>query len=246
MQDITKQGSYHLQFSVVLNGRAHKLCKTAFACVVDISVAGLARIIDKSKKGLDGKTNFTINDCSPIEIPSRDQELKKFAATLGLNLTDKQLQLAKIPTRSTKAKSLIDWIDRFVTVAACINPTNGMLQIELCGLEEMYLMYVNDMKHILKEDYLKISQFRKLFFSCFPYVQIRKRKSVTGKCEICSVLSFLRSKCKSHAEIEAVSKLHSLHKIGFMGERMEYYRRRVLGSIENCLSLITDGMAQVD
>jgi len=129
-----------------------------------------------------------------------------------------------------------------------VNPKDNKLQIELCGMDELYLMYVNDFTNVFKEKYLGKNHFRKIFKDVFsPVVQIRKRKSVTGKCQICALLSFIRSRAKSQVEIEAISKLHMIHKIGFMGERNSYYERRALAMRlpMEYLSLITDGMAQI-
>lgn len=109
-------------------------------------------------------------------------------------------------------------------------------------------MYVNDFGIIYKEPYLRINQFWKYFNDVFgPVVQVRKKKSVTGKCSICALLSLLRMRSKSHVEIEAVSKLFAIHKMGFMGERMSYYERRAqaMNLPLEYLSLITDGMAQL-
>ena len=78
-------------------------------------------------------------------------------------------------------------------------------------------------------------------------MQTRKRKSVTGKCEICAHLSFLRRKKFSKQNMDHVMKLHALHKLGFMGERIFYYHRRqaAIDYPEQCISMITDGMAQL-
>jgi len=187
-----------------------------------------------------------IRDDTPIEVDFSPQSLKDYAADFGLLLTDSQLASVKMPAKSTKAKALVQWLDKFITVASCINPKDGKLQIELCGLDELYLMYVNDFKEIYQEKYLGKSQFKKLFKDVFgPMVQVRKKKSVTGKCLICALLSWLRMRSKTPEEIESVSKLHAIHKIGFMGERREYYKRRAEGILPGFLSLITDGMAQL-
>ena len=160
-----------------------------------------------------------IRDDTPIEVDFSPQSLKDYAADFGLLLTDSQLASVKMPAKSTKAKALVQWLDKFITVASCINPKDGKLQIELCGLDELYLMYVNDFKEIHHEKYLGKSQFKKLFKEVFgPMVQVRKKKSVTGKCQICALLSWLRMRSKSPEEIESVSKLHAIHKIGFMGD----------------------------
>lgn len=237
-------GNWHMKFSVLIDGKPYNLCRQSFSALMDISERGLQRIISQVKAGAF-KNIKKIGDATAIEIDHNPKSLKEFAQSFGLELTDKQVSSIKIPPTSTKAKALVQWIDAFVTVAACVNPTDGKLQVELCGLDEMYLMYVNDFSQIRKEEYLKKTRFRNIFLDVFSFVQIRKKKSVTGKCQICAILSFLRTKAKSMAEIESVSKLHAIHKMGFMGERNSYYERRAKGSLPGYLSLITDGMAQM-
>ena len=181
------------------------------------------------------------------KVQDSPAELKKFLKNAyGIELTDLQTSRLAIPARSVKAKALYEWLDKFITVASCINPTNGKLQLEMCGIEELYLIYVSDCINMMKEPYVPIKYFSKFFNKTFSFVQIRKKKSVTGKCNICSILSYLRSKCTSTTEIAAISKLFATHKIAFMGERATYYERRSLGQNypKDHLSLITDGMAQ--
>lgn len=236
--------NWNFSFSVVVQGRVYNLCRRAYAAFVDISDNGLQRIINLVKGG--AITSMRVSDDTPIEVELSLESLKDYAAQFGIHLTDSQLSSINMPARSTKAKSLVNWMDKFISVASCINPKDGKLQIELCGLDELYLMYVNDFKVIRHESYLGRSQFRKIFKDVFGIVvQVRKKKSVTGKCQICALLSFLRMRSKTHEEIESVSRLHAIHKIGFMGERKEYYLRRAEGVLPGFLSLITDGMAQV-
>lgn len=247
---VRKIGSsnWQLRFSVVLDdGQNYTMCLKAFRHFMDISEAGIRRLIKVVKNGGSNPT-LDIDDMTPIETEFSIEELKRFAEVCNLKFSEKQIALVKVPPRSEKAKALVNWLDRFITVASCVNPTNGKLQIELCGLDDLYLMYVNDFTNIYKAKVLGKVQFRKYFKDIFgPVVQVRKRKSVTGKCNICALLSFIRMRSKSHTEIEAVSKLHAIHKMGFMGERMTYYERRAQAMLipKDYLSLITDGMTQL-
>lgn len=239
--------NWSFKFSVLVGSEVFELCRKAYAAFMDISDKGLQRLINGVKLGAcmaPGK----IDDVAHVEVECSPDELKKFAELFGVKLSDRQLGAVKIPPRSTKSKAAVQWLDSFITVAACVNPKDNKLQIELCGMDELYLMYVNDFTNVFKEKYLGKNHFRKIFKDVFsPVVQIRKRKSVTGKCQICALLSFIRSRAKSQVEIEAISKLHMIHKIGFMGERNSYYERRALAMRlpMEYLSLITDGMAQI-
>ena len=227
------------------------MCREAFRYFADISSAGLSRIIARAKAKLDIKTNaasvFQFSDSSSIDESISPGDLKKFLKEYyQIELPDSYVSLLGVSARSTKSKALYNWMDKFITTASCINPTDGKLQIELCGMSELYLIYVADMQ-IFKESYVGFNYFKFFFKKNFYFVQIRKKKSVTGKCQICATLSMLRLSCKSTLEIEQISRLFAIHKLGFMGERKAYYNRRglALDLPKEFLSLITDGMAQM-
>ena len=251
ISSISDKSQVTLEFRLVINSRSVKVCRNLFRKFADISESGLNRIIVRAKLENSISTNassaFGISDTSSIEKEVSPRDLKEFLAEFyKIEISDRDLALIGVSTRSTRSKALYHWFDKFITSASCVNPVDGKLQIEMCGFNELYLIYCADMK-LFKESYVGVNYFKHFFKTVFPYVQIRKKKSVTGKCQICAILSQLRLSCKSGLEIEAVSRLHALHKLGFMGERRAYYERRSLGFElpTKFMSLITDGMAQM-
>ena len=137
IQNISEKGHYKLIFQIILDKKAFSLCREAYTYFGGISIASFERILADVKYG--GTTKF--NDTTKVQVPKN--ELKKFLKlSYNIDLDEKQLSRINIPPRKTKTKVLYDWIDKFLTVASCTNPTDGKLQIELCGIEELYLIYV--------------------------------------------------------------------------------------------------------
>jgi len=167
--------NWRCRFSVVLDdGQQYTMCLKAFMRFMDISESGIRRLIRIVKNG-GSNPHREFDDMTPIETEFSIEELKKFAENCNLKFSNKQISLIKVPPRSEKAKALVDWLDRFITVASCVNPVDGKLQIELCGLDDLYLMYVNDFSSIYQTGYLGKVQFRKYFNDVFgPVVQVRK------------------------------------------------------------------------
>ncbi|MFY7730220.1 MAG: hypothetical protein ACOVRN_11940 [Flavobacterium sp.] len=81
---------------------------------------------------------------------------------------------------------------------------------------------------------------------CIEHVKIREHKAVCLKCDVCSDLSAARRKFKEHHQRVYIRDLHAGHRSAYMGERLEYYKRRVKAELNphEYLSIITDGMAQ--
>lgn len=124
-------------------------------------------------------------------------------------------------------------------------PNSQEVHLEPIFVHEVWDEYKRDQISVFNE-YVCVSTFGKLWESCFPHVKIREHKAVGMKCNICAVLSDLRSTFKDQANREYVKNLHLLHRSTYMGERLAYYNRRSLGEQmqEDHLSLISDGMAQ--
>ena len=97
-----------------------------------------------------------------------------------------------------------------------------------------------------KEETVGTETFGKLWKSCFSYVKIRAQKAVTGKCEGCAYLSHSRKTYHDAKSREYITMMHALHRTMYMGERMEYYKRRQEALLypEAVWSVIGDGMAQ--
>ena len=96
------------------------------------------------------------------------------------------------------------------------------------------------------EECLCRQNFGKLWRSCFSYVKIRAHKAVTGKCDACCYLSHSRRTYHDSEARTYITTMHALHRTMYMGERLEYYKRRQEALLypDKVWSLIGDGMAQ--
>ena len=125
------------------------------------------------------------------------------------------------------------------------NSKDTDIHLEPITTLEIWMDYKQDMDSI-SQPVLDVSTFRKLWKTCFKHVKIRECKQVGQTCATCSTLSNLRRTFKDRRMCEYVKMSHALHRSTFMGERMSYYRRRILAEQypSEYLSLISDGMAQ--
>jgi hypothetical protein len=93
---------------------------------------------------------------------------------------------------------------------------------------------------------LGYTSFLEIWSKCFPHVKIREYKAVSGKCDVCAALTYSRRQKLDHATRKYVLDLFTLHRSMYMGERLEYYKRRndALIMPSSYMSLIADGMQQ--
>ena len=179
VRSIDASGNIKLAFQVKVDqSTVVTVCRDTFARLCDVSTAGFNRLVLLSKVGATSAETF--NDSTNVQRNVTLSSLKVFAKQFGADLTDRQLGLIQIPSRSTEAKALVDWLHKFVTVAGCVNPVDGKIQIELCSRGELYNMYLNDF-NLSREAVLSQNRFNALFRTVFPFVQVRKKKSVTGE-----------------------------------------------------------------
>jgi len=124
-------------------------------------------------------------------------------------------------------------------------PSSKEIHLEPIYVHEVWEEYKRDQISVSNE-FCSVSTFGKLWESCFPHVKIREHKAVGMKCNVCAVLSDLRTTFKDQKNREYLKHLHFLHRSTYMGERLAYYNRRMLGEQmqEEYLSVISDGMAQ--
>jgi hypothetical protein len=119
------------------------------------------------------------------------------------------------------------------------------IHLEPITFEEIWKEYKRDLEMSLDvvADY---STFCKLWKVCFPHVKIREYKQVGQTCATCSTLCNLRRSFKDRNNCEYIKLSHALHRATFMGERMQYYRRRMQAEQfpSEFLSIILDGMQQ--
>ena len=120
--------------------------------------------------------------------------------------------------------------------------TDGEIHLEPIQICEVYEEYVSDMT-FLEEVPLSRSAFCNMWRGCFAHVKIRAYKAVSGKCTTCAKLSQLRRQAKSKDDREYVRDMHAFHRVMYMGERMEYYKKRQLACNEpsKYWSFISDG-----
>jgi hypothetical protein len=139
--------------------------------------------------------------------------------------------------------------------------TDNEIHLEPVLIKDIYEEYVEDMGDY-KLERVNIEAFRVVWTDCFPNVRIREFKAVTGKlecvylhtaiynltgkCEMCAILSHLRRSFRSSALRETVTRLHAYHRSAYMGERQDYADRQLqaCSSSADYLSSISDGMAQ--
>ena len=96
------------------------------------------------------------------------------------------------------------------------------------------------------KEYLCAEIFEKVWRSCFSYIKIRVHKAVTGKCDACCCVSHFRRTFHDSLSREYITSMHALYRTMYMGERLEYYKRRqeALLYSDRVWSLISNGMAQ--
>lgn len=138
------------------------------------------------------------------------------------------------------------WMDDLLNFSGDAMPnraTGGIaeLHLESQSLNKLYAQYLSEcVTHVSA----KVWKF--IWDNLFPHVKIREYKQVGGKCETCALLSDLRSQFKNAKLKQMATDLHTLHRNTYMGERWEYYDRRMeaLNNPDEVMSIIADGMAQ--
>jgi hypothetical protein len=69
--------------------------------------------------------------------------------------------------------------------------TQGEIHLEPILVKEVHKEYTQDLEMQGYKPY-QLRYFYKLWVDLFPHVKIRQYKGVTGKCDCCSTLSYLR------------------------------------------------------
>ena len=98
----------------------------------------------------------------------------------------------------------------------------------------VYQDYVRDLEeqNALGNDMLSIlcrTQFNKLWDALYPFVKVRKFKLVSGKCNMCAMLSEIRCNASASGKKDVKQKVNELillHRSFYMKERQLYYERR--------------------
>ncbi len=103
----------------------------------------------------------------------------------------------------------------------------GEIHLEPVYSSVVYNEYVMDFES-LNEEFLSLRRFLELWEILFPHVKVRKYKAVSGKCNTCADLSKARANSGDGPRRQIITELHALHRTTYMGERLEYYNRKLL------------------
>ena len=86
--------------------------------------------------------------------------------------------------------------------------------------------------------------FSNIWCTVFPNVTIKKRMSVSHKCEQCLEIYKLEEKCTNVQELQKLQPIKQYHRIQVMQQKLAYYsnRREAIDWPDDCMSIIEDGM----
>ncbi len=226
------------------------ICRKAFEQIHGLSATKNKRIHKEISTGRTTCREVTDRDAGDgVAIKSMMANAEWVMTKDGLKkqtIDSTEAALAALPN-SFKYKKAFDWLTEFIQTSACHEPNGKRLTLERQTKKEIYNTYQNSIEFCEEsnENILGRSQFMKLF-KLFPQVSIRKYKTVSGKCSNCVTLTQLRGEFTSPQGRKAIAKLHAYHRVTYMAERKEYYRRCALAETDpdKYMSIIIDGMAQ--
>ena len=159
-------------------------------------------------------------------------------------------QLACLPD-SPQARDAYLWMDHFFSLVGDIAP-NRENKVQLPGLYTQASIHSIFEHHMLtlysanEHKPLDIRGFETLWKNVFPNVTISRYCQVSGKCFSCHALYERQEIFSCEADLEAIKKLSSVHKIMIEMQRGAYIGNRQLAQEYPYIymSLIIDGMAQ--
>lgn len=103
-----------LQFKLILDAKVVLLCKKAFSHFANISIPQLNRIVAEVKLELGMPTKY-VSEIYSDTTTSGELSPKELAKWLrddyAIELSEHQLAIIQVPSRSTMSKVLFNWID---------------------------------------------------------------------------------------------------------------------------------------
>lgn len=99
----------------------------------------------------------------------------------------------------------------------------------------------------MKLDFVDDSKFMNIWNAVTPFLQLRPRINIPGKCLTCSQIDEKRSNCKDKVVLGACQRIHYLHRRSFIMIERDMYRRNVMYALRNptrVMSFVSDGMDQ--
>jgi hypothetical protein len=189
----------------------------------------------------------TFNDKSAVDEETLKSLRRQFAVALGLD--EQILSAARIPN-TRRSLLCYGWMWSFFELIGDKAPNSTEIHLEPVTKLEIFREYQAAIASYFPDEKdelcLEYTSFLNQWETCFSHVKIREYKAVSGKCTTCATLSDLRRKYKSVHIRQTVTDLHALHRITYMAERMNYYRKQWLAIThpDMYMSVILDGMAQ--
>jgi hypothetical protein len=233
--------------------RIDHVCRQAFLNSYRLSHASLDRICYAVKAGTINVGENFYNDRSnfvksTIEDGVSAKQIRRFTLHNSITLSNEQFAALKMPNTKLNL-DLYGWMHAYFNLVGDQQPNrNDELHLEPCTIKSIYEEYTIDMKLIYGDNVICMEKpsFGVFWRDYFPNVKIREFKAVSGKCNVCAKLSELRKQSMSRRAKEKLTVLHGLHRSAYMGERIEYSKRRTQAHNfgTTFLSMITDGMAQ--
>ncbi len=219
------------------------VCRTCFCLVYGIGATYLDSVCHMIKAGERADAAQLADTTPPVNMVFRNN-LIATAEARGIHLTPFQLGALVVPN-TVASLSCFAWMHSFFEAVGDKQPNHNEIHLEPTDVKSVhkeYALVVGD----AGEETLQYGSFINMWTTCFPHVKIREYKAVSGKCQVCTMLSEARRK---HLSLEArryITQLHAFHRTMYMGERLEYYRRRNDAMLmpSSYWSAIGDGMMQ--
>ncbi len=219
------------------------VCRGCFCNTYGISASYLDVLCALIKRG-NRVTENDFDDDTPAQRREFLRELVGLADTFNIHLTPTQQAAISVPN-SVASLSCFAWMHDFFNAVGDDLPNSCEIHLESMSIKDVHKEYSNTITDA-GEPIIGYDSFLNLWTTCFPHVKIREYKAVSGKCKTCALLSETRRKHLSLAARRYTTQLHSFHRSMYMGERLEYYKRRNEAMLmpSEYWSAISDGMQQ--
>lgn len=205
---MVKYSLCHVNFE---DNRPFSVCRACFCVAMGVTEMNLKTIKAKVK----AREECSIDNFRDTDRVSAftAEEVKRTATSNGCPLTRDQENML-IVSRSSAIFIAINWMERYFKLVGDVMPnTNGEIHLESCQYRDLYDEYLMDMENAYKVDNpLTYSMWRRVWKEHFSHVRVREYKQVTGKCDICEIMSEKRKSIKTAWGRQLVTECHAFHR----------------------------------
>lgn len=146
---------------------------------------------------------------------------------------------------SSVQQDVIAWIDNYSNRFGDFSPNSKVIFLAVTHKKQLYEDYRADMNN-LHENFVNETIVLEIWRTSLPYVCLRPRCCVTGKCDTCYKIDTIRQNhSRNTAMMQAAAQAHLLHRGGmFQLEKGAYRARRRFAQedLNTRMSIIIDGM----